>query len=333
MSHRIHGRVKQGDYTKTIYTWIKDEEYGKAIQFLTEKQMLYPNSRPALSLLAYCYYNTQDFNSAANCYEQLSSICPDVPDYKSHWALSLYQCCKYEEAMRITYQMEDENIKNGTEIYSKNELIKLQSAIKYAEEDLRSARALVDQMSDTKVGSGQSMDATAAGEKEVNEGCLLLKEDRSSEALTKFMNGLKILGPRTDLMYNVALAHYKLKDYPSAIKQIGEIIEKGIREHPELSVGSTTEGIEVRSVGNTLTLHETALVEAFNLKAAIEFDRKNLELAKEALTDLPPRSEEELDPVTLHNHALMFMDEEPGEGFEKLQFLVQQVHLLLLLYS
>ena len=39
----------------------------------------------------------------------------------------------------------------------------------------------------------------------------------------------------------------------------------------------TTEGIDVRSVGNTLVLHETALVEAFNLKAAIEFQLKNCE--------------------------------------------------------
>ena len=37
----------------------------------------------------------------------------------------------------------------------------------------------------------------------------------------------------------------------------------------------TTEGIDVRSVGNTLVLHETALIEAFNLKAAIEFQLKN----------------------------------------------------------
>ena len=43
----------------------------------------------------------------------------------------------------------------------------------------------------------------------------------------------------------------------------------------ELSVGVTTEGIDVRSVGNTLILHETALIEAFNLKAAIEYQLKN----------------------------------------------------------
>lgn len=36
-----------------------------------------------------------------------------------------------------------------------------------------------------------------------------------------------------------------------------------------------TEGMEVSSVGNTLLLHETALVEACNLKAAIEYNLKN----------------------------------------------------------
>ena len=64
-----------------------------------------------------------------------------------------------------------------------------------------------------------------------------------------------------------------------------------------------TEGIDVRSVGNSATLHETALVEAFNLKAAIEYQLKNYEGAQEALTDMPPRGEEELDCVTLHNQV------------------------------
>lgn len=39
---------------------------------------------------------------------------------------------------------------------------------------------------------------------------------------------------------------------------------------------------------------------------------------------MPPRSEEELDAVTLHNQALMNMETKPTEGFEKLQFLLQQ---------
>ena len=39
---------------------------------------------------------------------------------------------------------------------------------------------------------------------------------------------------------------------------------------------------------------------------------------------MPPRSEEELDPVTLHNQALMNMEDRPTEGFEKIQYLLQQ---------
>ena len=48
---------------------------------------------------------------------------------------------------------------------------------------------------------------------------------------------------------------------------------------------------------------ETCLIEAFNLRAAIEYIRKNHGIAVEALSDMPPRREQELDPVTLHNQA------------------------------
>ena len=36
-----------------------------------------------------------------------------------------------------------------------------------------------------------------------------------------------------------------MKDFAPALKHIADIIERGIREHPELSVGMQTEGIEV----------------------------------------------------------------------------------------
>merc|ERR1711871_82330 len=126
-----------------------------------------------------------------------------------------------------------------------------------------------------------------------------------------------------ELKYSVALCHYRQNSYGAALKDIAEIIERGVREHPELSVGSSTDGIDVRSVGNSQVLRETALVEAFNLKAAIEYNMKNIEAAKEALIDMPPRSEEEVDPVTLHNQALMNMESDPTTGFRKLNFLLQ----------
>ena len=43
------------------------------------------------------------------------------------------------------------------------------------------------------------------------------------------------------------------------------------------------------------------------------------------ISDWLGRSEDELDAVTLHNAALMNMETKPTDGFEKLQFLLQQV--------
>jgi len=44
--------------------------------------------------------------------------------------------------------------------------------------------------------------------------------------------------------------------------------------------------------------------------------------AKEALTDMPPRNVNELDTITLHNLAIMNMEEDATGGFEKLTFLI-----------
>ncbi|PSN41736.1 Tetratricopeptide repeat protein 30A [Blattella germanica] len=297
-------QIKDGEYTKTIYTMIRDQRYNEAIQFLTHVLETNQPSRAGLSLLAYCYFYTQDFINAADCYEKLTILLPEETEYKLYYAQSLYQACLYEEAMKVTSQIDDPAFQG--------KITKLKAAIKYGEEDLAGAKSLVDSSPEDDPDT------------EINHGCLLYKEGRFEDALQKFSTALQVLGYNPQLSYNVALCYYRLKEYAPALKHISDIIERGIREHPELSVGMTTEGIEVRSVGNTLTLHDTALIEAFNLRAAIEYQLKNFESAREALTDIPPRSEEELDAVTLHNQALMNMETKPTEGFEKLQFLLQQ---------
>uniref|UniRef100_A0A673KQ71 Tetratricopeptide repeat protein 30 n=1 Tax=Sinocyclocheilus rhinocerous TaxID=307959 RepID=A0A673KQ71_9TELE len=284
--------IKDGEYTATVY---------KMVSYYLS---LYVQSRAALSLLGYCYYHMQDFTNAAECYEQLTQLHPEVEDYKLYYAQSLYGACTFPEAMKATFLLDSTT--------SHTKMIKLQAAIKYGEEDFSGAKTLVEQLPQDNP------------DYDVDLGCLLYKEGEYEEACKKFMSSMNVLGYQPDLAYNIALCYYSLKQYASALKYIAEMIERGIREHPELSIGMTTEGIDVRSVGNTLVLHETALIEAFNLKAAIEYQLKNYAAAQEALTDMPPRSEEELDPVTLHNQALMNMDTKPTEGFEKLAFLLQQ---------
>uniref|UniRef100_A0AAR2JM64 Tetratricopeptide repeat protein 30 n=1 Tax=Pygocentrus nattereri TaxID=42514 RepID=A0AAR2JM64_PYGNA len=271
---------------------------------ITEETPSKNKVQAALSLLGYCYYHMQDFTNAAECYEQLIQLHPEVEDYKLYYAQSLYGACAFQEAMKATFLLD-----NPT---SHTKMVKLQAAIKYGEEDFPAAMALVEQL------------PVDDPDTDVDQGCLLYKMGEYEKACLKFVASMQVLGYQPDLAYNIALCHYSLKQYAAALKYIGEIIERGMREHPELGIGMTTEGIEVKSVGNTLVLHKTALIEAFNLKAAIEYQLKKYEAAQEALTDMPPRSEEELDPVTLHNQALMNMDTKPSEGFEKLAFLLQQ---------
>ncbi|KAM9843855.1 intraflagellar transport protein 70A [Aulostomus maculatus] len=296
--------IKDGEFTATIYKLIKECQYVEAILILNSQLQKHTKSRAALSLLAFCYYHIQDFSSAAECYEQLTQLHPEVEEYKVYYAQSLYKAGTYPEATKASFVLDNP--------VSHIKMVKLQACIKYCEENYSASKSLLEQLPQDDPDYIH------------NAGCLLYQDGKFEEACKKFSSAMQLLGYVPALSYNVALCHYSTKNYAQALKYIGEIIERGIREHPELSVGMKTEGIDVHSVGNTLVLHQSALIEAFNLKAAIEYQLKNLKGAQEALTDMPPRSEEELDPVTLHNQALVNMDTKPSEGFEKLAFLLQQ---------
>ncbi|KAJ3272595.1 Tetratricopeptide repeat protein 30A [Terramyces sp. JEL0728] len=287
-------QIPEGKITATIYSFIRDGRYQDLIKILSNESNS-TKSRAALSLLGYCYYQIQEYHNAVDCYEELIKLVPDVPEYRLYFAQSLFKAGQYAAAQKACGM-----------------LLKLEAAIRYELEDYAGCKLLIDQ------APADDPDTIA------NQACLLLKEGKYEEACKLYTDVSKVVGFRADLVYDTALCHYYMRDYVPALKNIAEIIERGIREHPELSVGMATEGIEVRSVGNSQLLHQTYLVEAFNLKAAIEYNLKNHEAAREALTDMPPRLEHELDQVTLHNQALMNMDQDPSSGFEKLGFLLLQ---------
>ena len=195
----------------------------------------------------------------------------------------------------------------------------LQAIIKYEQDELSASKALLDQC------MPDDPDVI------INYAAIAFKEGKFEKARSQYLEAINTMGYQPDLAYNIALSYYREKQYGPALRYIAEIIEKGVRSHPELSVGSNTDGIEVRSVGNSVVLRETALIEAFNLKAAIEFEMRSIEpakvtsdlkSAKEALSDMPPRNESELDPVTLHNQAVINADEDPTAAFRKLSFLL-----------
>ncbi|GFH28395.1 flagellar associated protein, partial [Haematococcus lacustris] len=71
----------------------------------------------------------------------------------------------------------------------------------------------------------------------VNIGCVMYKEGQFEVARQKFIDSMSVIGYQAELQYNIALCYYKVKQYGQALKHIAEIIERGVRDHPELSVG------------------------------------------------------------------------------------------------
>jgi tetratricopeptide repeat protein 30 len=131
---------------------------------------------------------------------------------------------------------------------------------------------------------------------------LKLQEEKYQQARQKFSDAMSQVGYQPSLAYNIALCHYRLKQFTQARKYILEIFDKAITQHPgmfshsmsfnavfmalcinndcstELGVGSgnqSTDSLDVHSVGNSQTLRETSIIEALNLKAAVEYDLKN----------------------------------------------------------
>ncbi|NXY31936.1 TT30B protein, partial [Pomatorhinus ruficollis] len=311
--------VPDGQHTAVVYGLIGGGRFAEAVSLLNRGLQKSCRSRGCLSLLGYCHYQLQEFAAAAECYEQLVALHPQLLPYRLCHAQALYKAGLFAEALRVASPLLD------VPAFHRRAL-RLQAAVHYAQGDLAAAQSLVEEelAAAADGGSGAAEDPSERADAEVNLGCLLYRQGRHEEASGKFASAMQVLGYCPELSYNMALCSYAAKQYTAALKYISDIIERGIHQHPELNVGMSTEGIDVRSVGNTLLLHRTALVEAFNLKAAIEYQVRNVRAAQEALTDMPPRAEEELDPVTLHNQALMNMDSQPTDGFGKLQFLLLQ---------
>ena len=67
--------------TTTTYAAIKEGRYEDAVGHLALQRQAFPRSRAALSLLGFCYYHQQDFRSAAQTYEELVMICPNIEEY------------------------------------------------------------------------------------------------------------------------------------------------------------------------------------------------------------------------------------------------------------
>lgn len=198
----------------------------------------------------------EDFIEAANAYEHLCSLYQENQEYKLYYAQSLFQAGLFEEAFKISTQI--------TAPEWKEKVLQLQSAIHYGNEDYAAAQGLLSQR---PMGNEMTLN---------DEGCLLYQANMYEDALGRFTAALQTGGFHPLIAYNAALTHFRKKENSQSLNYIAEIVERGIRAHPELGIGAQaeTEG-GARSVGNPPALAASGLAQALNLKAAIEYQEEN----------------------------------------------------------
>ncbi|KAH0795453.1 TPR Domain containing protein [Histomonas meleagridis] len=292
------------NYTRNIYTLIDDENYTEVLRILENELNSFPDSTAIHSIMAFCYWQQEDFQKASVSYGKLVQLNPRNDSYKLHHAHCLYKIEQYYEAMRVSCGIQDPSLKSEVSL--------LQAAIRYAEEDIQSAKSI---LADSQQDDINVMLDTA---------CVLYKEDRFEEALEKYMEVKRVHGFIPEVGYCIALCLYRLNRFPETIEAITEIKTQDARQYPELLRSLSGDTVDYDAQGLIQKAKDAFLVEALNLMSALDYDQKHYKEARDVLRELPNRNEDELDPVTLHNTAIVTMEEDPTSAFNKLTFLLGQ---------
>jgi len=282
---------------------IENEDFKSAIDKLTKKLSSGENPRAVYSLLGYCHFQIGSYKEAINMYDYLSKAYPDYQEYKLYQALCLYKTGKLELAGRIAESIDDPSITASVD--------QLKAAISFGKHNYDETREHLKR--------AKKKDISGV----INEGCILFKEKKYPEALKKFCDGMKaIMGYHNKLYYNIALCYYRMEQYDEALKYIKIIVVKS-----KDVIRKQTEGEEEKKC-NEKVVHEikqSGIIEASNLRAAIEYERGNVEKAKKILKDLSTiltKVGVQKDPTTYHNEAIVGVNDNCAESISKLNELL-----------
>ena len=183
-------------------------------------------------------------------------------------------------------------------------------------------------------------------EKLINEGCIAFKELQFDAALQKYEEALRISSYFPELYYNTALCLFKINKYEESLKYLQIIIKKSqklLQENEVLVEESSEDEIRNRKEKVSCLLRKTCLIEGMNLKASIEYLEGKFEKSKKTikeLSDFLGANSMQCDPVTYHNEAIIFVNENATESIKRLNELIscsvfpsESFHNLINLYS
>lgn len=290
------------NYTRNIYTLLGDQNYNEVIRILENELHSFPDSTAIYSIMGYCYWQQEDFAKATTSYQKLVQLNPNNDSYKLHLAHCQYKTDQYYEAIRTSSGVQSPKLKSQVSL--------LQAAIRYAEEDIQSSKSILAE------NDQEDIDIM------MDTACILYKEDRFEEALEKYMEVKRTHGFIPEVAYCIALCHYRLNRFPETIQMISEIKSQASRQYPEMLRSLAGDSVDFDAQGLIQKAKDAFVVEAVNLLSALDFDQRHFKEARDVLRELPNRNEEEIDPITLHNLALVTMEDNPSASFAKLTFLL-----------
>lgn len=260
----------------------------------------FPKSRAALSLLALCYYYDQDYTRAVGLYTRLTELFPAVEDYQIYRVHALLKIGAVAEATDYLSQIHTDKCSQR--------MLLINVAARIDDEDLDACKGILN---DCVPDDPTTICA---------EATLDFMEGKYDDALAKFSNAYNLIGFEANVAYNVALCHYMLVQHSEAGDIIEEIITRAVEQYPQFKLDNSSN--DHSFVFNSFALQESFLVEAYNLKAAIQYNDKNYQGALKIMDSMPQRKDEELDPVSLHNNALFDTDQDVNASFDKMKFLL-----------
>jgi len=243
----------------------------------------------------------QDYARAVDVYHKLIRLCPDCHDYYFYMAQALLLMGKYQQAEDI--------IEKAPQLQRHERSKILQAKIKFEKGDLIGSKEMLRRMDETT-------------DVEIAHAAVLSMEGNYEEALEKSNHVLESVGFRPDVAYSIAHCHFRMDQHKEALVILDEIISRA-DEKPDIDMEVTQNNYNgVVDMTDKSVLLETFLIEALNLKIAIEYGDGKLIEARQTWNRMPIRGDEDIDAISLHNQAIIHMDNDTENGFSKLTYLL-----------
>ena len=259
-----------------------------------------PESRASLSLIGYCSFQLMEYGRCVDVYSQLLDLCPNEQLYRLEYSRSLLKNGNHDAALRALEFVDEPGLRD--------EMLALKVSILFEMDELESCEHIIN----NSPTNGQWISIKAS---------VLARQGQFVQAIDLYHQAQKELGYRAEIVYGLALSMYNLDKLQEALEKVEEILEYCRKHFPSLFPNPFE--VVQKSVGNSRLLEHSYLVEATNLKALIQHSLRDREGAKKTMMQLPPRFENELDQISLHNLAVI--GAECGEDMEAIIIKLEQI--------